>query len=687
MLWSRGGRSSVLVAAVLASLGAMALPSAAEAGTVTVVGSRLFYLDIPGLNASGTAEENSLSITFESGQYVFTDAGAVVTTGTTPSGRCGYTTSSHTVKCLAVPGDRLLVDTGALDDQVQTSIPINTGLYGGFGDDTLTATGNQPVTLVGCSGDDVLVGSEGFSSLVGDDECSTDPIDTYEPGNDVMVGKQGDDVFFGGEGDDFVQGGAGSDTMLGDENASRELGAQGNDVFVGGEGDDLIVGGGGQDQLFGGGGADQLAGGEGNDREFGDDGTDTLGVTVALSEVVISRDAGDDLMLGGTGDDVLDGGPGEFVLNRGARFNPIEAVDETSPNGQDTLLGGDGTDTVTYDHRQLPVSVMIDNTANDGSAGEQDEVGGDVEVVKGGVRDDVLRAGSAGMTLDGGRGDDLVVGGRGNDTLLGGTDDTGKDTLIGASGNDKLAGEGAEDTLRGNAGIDHIDGGSGGDYIDGGDGADDLQGHSGADIIRARSAGADTVRCGAGLDFVIIGRRTRAKGDCERSDKRAKQIAVRPLAGASAFGPPLMFNSAPLIDALNIPFDTEIALGKRGRIAVRKSLPAVGGSSRATLTGGSFVILRGRGRIAFELRLLRSGGNVDCADPAKRAATTIRVNGRRPVGVIGRRSESIGRKAAWRAEERCGGTLTRVHKGKVLVSDFRRDRQVVVKAGQAYLAR
>ena len=40
-----------------------------------------------------------------------------------------------------------------------------------------------------------------------------------------------------------------------------------------------------------------------------------------------------------------------------------------------------------------------------------------------------------------------------------------------------------------------------------------------------------------------------------------------------------------------------------------------------------------------------------------------------------------------RRVDRCDGTLTKVRRGAVVVRDFRRKRNVVVRAGKSYLAR
>lgn len=109
----------------------------------------------------------------------------------------------------------------------------------------------------------------------------------------------------------------------------------------------LIDGGGDNDVLRGGDGDDILIGGEGRDRLFGRDGQDTL-----------QGDAGADRVDGGRGDDLLQGGL-----------------------GPDVIIGRGGTDTVLYVGRTGAVSVTLDDRADDGEAGEGDNVRSNVELV------------------------------------------------------------------------------------------------------------------------------------------------------------------------------------------------------------------------------------------------------------------------------------------------------------------
>jgi Ca2+-binding RTX toxin-like protein len=250
------------------------------------------------------------------------------------------------------------------------------------------------------------------------------------------------------------------------------------------------------------------------------------------------------------------GGAGNDTFVQGAAASP------------ETIHGGDGTDTVTYAARTAAVTVTIGaGVNNDGAAGEQDDITGDVEVVTGGTGNDNLTAHpTAGSTLNGGDGDDALVGGDGNDTLNG---DGGNDTLRGGDGNDTLSGGDGDDTFdEGNAanGADVINGGRGTDTVDysartnalivtmngaaandgesgendnvrgdvenliagsgndnitgndlnnvltGGDGDDTLNGGAGDDTFRMGSAadGADVIVGGAGVDTADYSQRSNA---------------------------------------------------------------------------------------------------------------------------------------------------------------------------------
>ncbi len=150
-------------------------------------------------------------------------------------------------------------------------------------------------------------------------------------------------------------------------------------------------------------------------------------------------DASNDLLFGDDGDDILDGGFGDDKLDGGAGDDAL-----TANLGVDVYRGGTGIDALSYAAYTSSVRVTVGaGGADDGSVGETDDVGGDIERVDGG---------------------------------------TGADTLIGSA---------ASDLLYGNAGSDVLDGGAGVDLLAGG--ADN-------DTIAARDGVADLISCGDGAD-------------------------------------------------------------------------------------------------------------------------------------------------------------------------------------------
>jgi hypothetical protein len=195
----------------------------------------------------------------------------------------------------------------------------------------------------------------------------------------------------GGPGDDHISGGPLADTLIG---------GLGNDVVRGEEGDDALQGGPGNDLLDGGG--------------------------------------GNDMFHGSTGNDTLQGGVGNDL------FLPDSS---DGLDGADTISGGPGFDTVDYSGRTCPMTVTIgDGAANDGCAGEHDNI-------------------------------------------------VDTDQFLSGSGDDHITGSGAPEV---------IDGGAGKDVIDGGGGSDELRGGSGEDTILAVDGVADRISCGAGADVAVI---------------------------------------------------------------------------------------------------------------------------------------------------------------------------------------
>ena len=151
----------------------------------------------------------------------------------------------------------------------------------------------REATIVGTSGNDVLIGTKGvdvFVAMGGDDQIrgrAGDDIICAGSGDDMIWGNNGADLIYGGEGDDLIRGNKGKDLVFGGE---------GDDDLRGGRHDDTVRGDNDHDQLRGGNGLDFLSGDQGRDALFGDNGTDVL---VADPGEIADGGAGNDTVVEG----------------------------------------------------------------------------------------------------------------------------------------------------------------------------------------------------------------------------------------------------------------------------------------------------------------------------------------------------------------------------------------------------
>ena len=149
---------------------------------------------------------------------------------------------------------------------------------------------------------------------------------------------------------------------------------------------------------------------------------------------------------------------------------------------------------------------------------------------------------------------------------------------------------------------------------------------------------------------------------------------------------------------------TELPVGvaldaRRGKVNL-SSAGCRGGVQTGTFGGGVFAVRQPRSGCGRVDVYLRGGSFKSCARPARRAgarrATASRTRrvrrlwGRDSGGKYrshGRHSHATVRGTRWLTEDRCGGTLTRVTNGAVVVRDFKRHRSVLVRSGHSYLAK
>jgi Ca2+-binding RTX toxin-like protein len=419
------------------------------------------------------------------------------------------------------------------NDNVHSDIEFIFGTA--FADTLVGTTGGQD--FAGEDGPDTIQGGPGDDSLTGSD------------GADTLTGEEGNDTVQGGNNADDMSGGAGEDlgdysdhscqvtvTINNTANDGCSAGAEGDNVRTdvedlrGGSNDDTLTGSTGDNQIEGQAGADNISGIGGDDSLYGD-------------FTFNSGTFGSDTLNGGNGDDDLFGG-----------------------GGGDDLSGGNDFDTVGYRDfaGSNPLTITVNDVADDGVAGENDNVRVGVEAVVGGEGDDTITGSGGTNTLVGSGGADSLHGAGGNDTLQGdqgccsgsadvldggsgedavtyeysfnsvtadidGVADDGisggaegdnvmttVENLIGGHSGDSLTGNNAANNLLGRQGSDTLNGGGSGDSLAGGDGIDTLNGEAGKDELQSRGDGAiDNDNCGTEADVATADAFDNVNADCE----------------------------------------------------------------------------------------------------------------------------------------------------------------------------
>jgi hypothetical protein len=324
-------------------------------------------------------------------------------------------------------------------------------------------------------------------------------------------------------------------------------------------------------------------------------------------------DGDDELSLRDLGGSV-EGGPGDDDLV--VAGPPSQLMGDAGADLLDARLAPGSA--ISYADHSVGVTVRLNGLADDGSAGEGDNVLGSLGSIQGGSGDDTLESGADAASLAGGAGNDTLVGSPEGESLLGqeGNDDIaaggGTDSLEGGEGADLLSGgpghdeasyasarrplrlsigdgpgdgaAGENDDIRadiedliggpradvmiGSAEANRLVGLGGADRMFGGAGADRLEGANDGDRLDA-GPGPDSVIAGA-RDLLLLDDRERDRTDCRSSaptiradsldtfKRCAPWVRMRPL------GPP---RPGPLRIALRCPRLTAVPC--RGRVFVR----------------------------------------------------------------------------------------------------------------------
>jgi hypothetical protein len=238
-----------------------------------------------------------------------------------------------------------------------------------------------------------------------------------------------------------LNGAGGNDKLQDFSPANRTLdGGDGNDVMFGSDGDDTLRGGPGNDEVDGEGGRDNVAGGDGDDKLYGDH-------------------------FKAPAADVIDGGPGyDRVID-------------------DWDVGA-------------AVSVTLDNLANDGRPGENDNLIG-IEEIEGPPGTYVGSDAAEKFVVGASGASSTVSGGGGNDDI---TTLNGSDGVDGGPGDDRIVGGFDNDTITGGPGRDAIFADATGSFC----GIFSCTVPFGNDTINARDGEADSIDCGIGADRAVV---------------------------------------------------------------------------------------------------------------------------------------------------------------------------------------
>ncbi|MDD4330542.1 MAG: hypothetical protein PHD79_11350, partial [Aliarcobacter sp.] len=475
---------------------------------------------------------------------------------------------ADTIKGIA--GNNIIYGDKISDDGTDTLTNVSTNndvIYAGTGQDTIYAGGGDDTiftevgsdTIYGGSGNDKIYGGLGSKIYGGNyiNDAHTDSgIDTvsYEnistsvtvrlDANFAIVAATGNsDIIFGIEN---VIGTAFADSIVGDIADNTLIGGAGNDTLNGLDGNNRLEGGDDNDTLISGAGNNYVDGGTGSDTvdyssltgtNFGDDdsiagqvnGIYYSGIKVDLTNTSAQRihaNYGTDTILnienviGSTKNDYIIGNDEKNILD-GKGGNDYFVLGQ----GEDTILGDMGTDTIAFTNtsRTLGVNVDLNKNQTYGSTDSyrviSDGFGNakyldSIENVIGTSYDDTIFGNSDANTLIGGAGIDTLKGGLGADVLDGGTGedwayfndiavsgvnivlDTDGNIANGSSGTSNITGY--TTTL---VGIEHIKATALADTIRGDDNANSILAGSGTDTIYS-SKGSDYIDGEEGIDTI-----------------------------------------------------------------------------------------------------------------------------------------------------------------------------------------
>jgi WD40-like Beta Propeller Repeat len=225
-----------------------------------------------------------------------------------------------------------------------------------------------------------------------------------------------------------------------------------------------------------------------------------------------------------------------------------------------------------------------------------------------------------------------------------------------------------------------------------------------ADGTGAGPVGTDT---GIGLDWGVPTTLQLSLADLPDPQQgvtvNVEEVAGRVLVGipsaaarASAHASQKGIKFVPLSEAEQIPVGSFLDT-RKGTVALQSAQNRAGKRQTGRFLDGLFQVRQSKKRRARGLTelVLKGSSFARCARRGKRASASLsrrrirrlRANARGRFRTSGRNSSATVRGTIWDVTDRCDGTLTHVRRGKVVVRDFRRKRNITLTSGKSYLAR
>ncbi|MFY9185808.1 MAG: calcium-binding protein [Limnohabitans sp.] len=389
------------------------------------------------------------------------------------------------------------VDYSASTAAVNVNVSSGSGTGGQAQGDQL----NNIETLTGSSASDTLDFSGASTAVTANliqgtsnQKLNGSAQDLSFSGFENVVGSANDDRFVASSAANDLKGGTGSDTVDYSNSAAVVVNLHtgvGRDSHAAGDTYNSI------ENLIGGAGNDTFFASEAANSFTGNGGVNRVNYEHSTAGVTVNLFTGK-----GSGGFAKDDSYATIQNATGSNFNDTFVANNEFNN----FVGGNGTDTVSYENATGNVTVnLLDDTVIGSGSDAQGDRYSSIENAVGGAGNDTFISGTGANRFDGKGGSNTVsyagstavkvsleTGEVSGGNAVGDTF-AGIQNLTGGDGADALTGDGQANTLTGGAGNDILDGGAGDDTFIGGAGADRFTGGTGTDTVSYAGSSAVSI--------------------------------------------------------------------------------------------------------------------------------------------------------------------------------------------------